>query len=29
MWQQMRELGQLIEGKPFEFEAVLLSELEG
>jgi CRISPR-associated protein Cas1 len=28
MWQQMRDLGQLIEGKPFEFEAVLLSELE-
>ncbi len=27
MWQQMRELGQLIEGKPFDFEAVLLSEL--
>ena len=28
MWQQMRELGQLIQGKAFDFSAVKLSDLE-
>ena len=28
MWQQMRELGQLIQGKSFDFSAVMLSDLD-
>lgn len=28
LWQHLRELGRLLQGRPFEFEAVLLSELE-
>lgn len=28
MWHAMRDMGHLFDGKPFEFEAVLLSEME-